>query len=456
MRLLFRCGMCLVGCALAIRPESTAFIDVTVVPMDSERLVKHQTVLVENGRIVRIEDSRGARVPRGSRRIDSRSKYLMPALADMHVHLDASFGGTSRSYLLLFLANGITTVRCMNGSVEIREAAKDIDEGRLLGPTIYSSGTVNDGRPSRYATRVVKTSEDATRAVAEDFANGYTAIKVGQHVSREAYDALVSAARKRGMQVWGHVSPYVGVDRVLAARQDTVEHTSGFVAALHKGGPPPLLKMLTFPDFLSLAGAADLNQLPKLAARIQNGGTWVCPTIAAEHKFSSTIEEYSEQEKRIADNPIYSRLRRELTVSDMRKRFTAEHRALLRTGYKLALQITSGLDEAGVRLLVGTDAPTASQLPGISVFDELTEFVRAGLSPFKALRAATTAPAEMLRHDREFGTVAPGRRADLLLLDANPLENVNNAALRAGVMVRGRWFSQRDLDALLTVADASH
>jgi imidazolonepropionase-like amidohydrolase len=140
----------------------------------------------------------------------------------------------------------------------------------------------------------------------------------------------------------------------------------------------------------------------------------------------------------------------------MRKRFTAEHRALLRTGYELALQITRGLDEAGVRLLVGTDAPTGSQLPGISVFDELTEFVRAGISPFKALRAATTAPAGMLRQDREFGTIARGRRADLLLLDANPLENVNNAALRVGVMVRGRWFSQRDLDALLTAAVSSH
>jgi cytosine/adenosine deaminase-related metal-dependent hydrolase len=199
----------------------------------------------------------------------------MPGLADMHVHLDASFGGTSRSYMLLFLANGITTVRCMNGSAEIRKAAKDIDEGRLLGPTIYSSGTVNDGRPSRYGNRVVKTSEDAARAVAEDFANGYTAIKVGQHVSREAYDALVSAARERGMQVWGHVSPHVGLDGVLAARQDTVEHTSGFVAALHKGGPPPLQKLLTFPDFLSLAGEADLNQLPRVAARTQSAGTWV-------------------------------------------------------------------------------------------------------------------------------------------------------------------------------------
>lgn len=435
--------------AAAGAPE-VAFVNVNVVPMDKERVLLHQTVVVKDARIVALGPSAKTKVPKRAQRIDGRGKYLMPGLADMHVHV----GGrpeTRQASLVLFIANGVTTVRNMKGSPADLALRREIEEGRVLAPRIYSTGPGTDGNPPLFTdNRVVETVAQAEQAVASDKQQGYDAVKV-LNVKAELYNALVAAAGKHGLPVYGHVPISVGLAKVLAARQESIEHLSRYFRALQRDDAPDNASRFRAAEYV------DLAKLPALIEATRLAGVWNCPTLVVHQNYVSAEESVKLRQKpsmkymppRILEWWVSPQFpgRQWLTTGDL-----AAVPKLVAVGMK----VIKALHDGGARLLLGTDTLNPFVVPGFSIHEELQNFVEAGLTPYQALKAGTSDAAEFLKKQDEFGTVAVGKRADLILLEANTLEDVRNAARRVGVMVNGRWFPEAELRDRLEKLAASY
>jgi len=456
--------------SLQAQQKPTAIVNVTLVPMDHDGIIEHQTVVVQGGRIKAIGPSRSLRLPTGSQQIDGRGKFLMPGLADMHVHFvrealpqNASFSAPTpfgrtpgipasassdhehenTAYALMFLANGITTVRNMWGSETIDAFAKEIDLGRVPGPHVYSTGPITDGNPADWqSVRIVETSAQAEEAVRSDKKHGYVAIKVYGGLSRDAYAAIVAAARGEGLPVVGHIPASVGLEGVLAAHQDSIEHADSFLPSLQPEGTGVRGKSLA-----DIVRDADFSKLPAIAQAVKAANSWVCPTLVVDdlpRTDATWLEEAS-----FVPPAVFERYR------TMYPNKTTDPRTTTR-GRAVDLAIVSALHNSGVRLLLGTDTVKPGTLPGFSLHDELENFVAAGMTPYEAIRAGTADAAEFLNQGREFGVVAVGRRADLLLLNANPLEDVKNTSKITGVMASGRWLTADELTHQLATLRSSY
>ena len=425
-----------------------AIVDVNVIPMDREIVLPHQTVIVRDGKIIAIGASQSVKIADGAQRINGNDRYLMRGLADMHMHFirpaipglfhasaSEHFDEENRVLALLYLANGVTTVRNLWGHPAILSFAKDIDSGRVLGPHIYSVGPVTDGRPVQWpGSRAVDNAEQAREAVLSDKQAGYIAIKVYDGLSKEAYEAIVATAKQQQLPVVGHVPEAVGLTGALAARQDSIEHIYYTLLALQPNGAA---ETASDSDLLK---RADLRKLPELAHAIKTAGSWYCPTLVAYAR--TQRDPVWLQQQKLVPPAIVLRYQKGFAGWDEDPLDSPEARPVY-------LKIIAALHRAGVGLLLGTDAYKPSALPGFSLHDELANFVAAGMTPYEALRAGTIDAARFLRREEEFGTVAVGRRADLLLLTANPLASIGNAAKRVGVMLHGAWFTEDELQERL-------
>ena len=430
--------------------RSVAFIDVSVVPMESAHVLSHQIVVVRDGRIAAIGSRDSIQVPADALRISGKGRYLMPGLADMHVHFIRPSGlnqfqmSASSDYVaenkilgLLYVANGVTTVRNMWGHQAILDLAKDIDAGNLIGPHIYSTGPINDGVPQIWqGSRAIETAAEAEEAARADKKAGYIALKVYDRLSADAYNSLVTAGKSQGLPIVGHVPSAVGLRGALAAHQYSVEHLTGYLAALQPNTVVPIPS-----SSQALLQAVDFTKLPELVQETKASGTWNCPTLVVKQ----SIPEDTQWQHRLALIPP-------ALVERYRKGYPnwGTKPDIDRMAYQVNIAITKGLHEGGAKLLLGTDAYKPNALPGFSLHDELRNFVSAGLTPYEAIRAGTSDAALFLNQQNEFGTVTVGLRADLLLLEANPLENVANVTKRVGVMLRGTWFPEEDLQKRLS------
>ena len=464
------CASIVLGLRLNAQQQSVAFVDVTVVPMDKDRILLHQTVLVAGERIVRVGPSSSINPPRADLKIDGRGKFLMPGLADMHVHfirsavvpkistspsnnsslhtvMSASASDQheqeNQAFGLLFVANGITTVRNMWGDPAIDSFAKEVNSGRVLGPHIYSTGPITDGNPPIFeGSRVVETQSQAEAAVKQDKEAGYVGLKILNRLSLDAYDWLVSSARDQSLPVVGHVPYAVGLRRVIAARQYSIEHLEGFWEALQ-----PDESTASSAPWHTLVEKADFTKLPPLVQGIRSAGIWNCPTLV----LNQILPNDAEWKRRVG-----------LVPPDIPARYIKMYphwnpdAALTFKAYQQSISMTRALHEGGAHLLLGTDSYKPTVIPGFSLHQELQSFVEAGLTPYEAIRAGTSDAAIFLHEENEFGTVALGQRADLLLLDANPLEDVKNVSKRVGVMTNGHWFTEADLQKRLATLRNSY
>jgi imidazolonepropionase-like amidohydrolase len=408
----------------SLRPAEIAFVDVNLIPMDWERVVPHQTVLIDGDRIARIGPAAKLIPGANALRIDGRGKYLMPGLVDMHVHLFNS------KDLLLYLANGVTTIRNLGGYAaadSILRIRREVAGGKRLGPTIYSSGNWLDGDPPyRKINTVVRTTAEARAVVERQRAEGYDFIKVYQNLSPEVYREIVRAARAQGIPVTGHIPTAVGLEGVLVSGQLGVDHVGQFMGE----GSPAVL-----------------------AQRVRSVGVSVTTTLVML-RLAFTLRGAPE----LMDSLLARPETRYLSPATCQFWRDAPY---LKAGrmpdamerFREAQELVRAFNAAGVRLMLGTDTGLWGNPPGFSALEELGLLVESGLTPYQALRAGTATPAEFLnryvRGARQPGPIAEGNRADLLLLQANPLEDVGNLAKRSGVMSRGRWLSQAQLDWLM-------
>ncbi len=421
-----------------------AFVNVNVIPMDSERVLADQTVIVRNGVIETIGNSKQVIVPDSALVVDGRGKYLMPGLVDMHIHIEYE------DDMLLLVANGVTSIRNMWGNTDKKlqfgmpdqlKLRQQIKQGKLLGPTIYTAGPIVEGSPANHPLMEVYDSPEAARqSVAWQKAQGYDFIKVYDHLSPQVYQAIIESAREHNIPVAGHVPFAVGLDGVLASGQQTIEHLTGYID----------------PDAVEFVIPKD--QLDGYAAKTRRAEVWNCVTLSEYPKSKQTpqgIEQLQNQPGMIYVSPSTQFLTPFLyymasqshtyTGADYPERITSLNRQMVRA-----------LHKAGAGILLGTDAAQAYHLPGFSVHEELAFLVEAGLSPYEALAAGTHNAAKAMGKLDEFGTVKEGKRADLILLQQNPLDNVSNVRGRVGVMLRGRWFSETELQSMLDGLAASY
>jgi len=433
-----------------------AIVDVTVISVDDGKLLPGQTVVIRGSRIVAVGSASATAIPADARRINGRNRYLSPGLADMHVHFsrapvpgkEIEFGTLDHRerntlYAFLYIANGVTTVRNLWGSPQSDQLTADIKAGRLPGPTIYSTGPVTDGDPPTWKeARTVTNAAEAETAVRSDKANGYVAIKVYDNLTPPQYGAIVDAAKAQNFPVVGHVPLAVPLEDVINARQKSIEHSGSFLSDISTA---PWAEAAKMPGKALYVAGIDPGKLARFSRALQQADIWVCPTIA--------VNQMEWPEGRIGAGMQYVPPR---YFAKLRAAYAGADYPEAAVEIAYGLKLVQGLHAAGVRLLPGTDASRPNVVPGFSLHNELRYFVDAGMTAQEALEAATSGPAIFLGLEKEFGTIEVGKRADLMLLDANPLEDIGNLRRQAGVIVRGEWFDadriQQQLQKLAKIA----
>jgi hypothetical protein len=413
--------------------QTTAFTHANVVPMDRERVLADQTVIVSHGVIAAMGPD--LPVPAGAAVIDARGKWLSPGLADMHVHSDTT------DELAIFLANGVTTVLNMGGARQgfLDSTAPKANRGEIAAPHVYTSWLV-DGVPD-YNGFLLKTPAEARAFPALAKAQGYDFIKVYVGLKPDVFAALAQAAKKVGLPLVGHGVYDVRIDHQLAQGQVMIAHLEEFFYSYFF--PPPAENGFgeNVPPEKRIADAVAL--VKKYDA-----------TVTADPLTYRTIAMLAHHPER--GPPIFADPQFELLPHPRRLQwltsdyFTKTANLLPRANYDRRL--VKAFADAGVRLILGTDTPTIPGLfPGSSVHDQLNELRAAGLSPFQALKTATSAPGEFIAKTKggtPFGRVVPGARADLILTGANPLMDLATLRKPLGVMAAGKWRDAAALEAL--------
>jgi hypothetical protein len=444
--------------------QHIALTHITVIDLTSGRAKSDYTVVVTGQRITEMGETAKIGVPAGSQVVDATGKFLIPGLWDMHVHW------SDKDYLPLFIANGVTGVRLMWGQPAHQEWRRAIDAGQLLGPHLVIASPIIDGPKPIWDGSISVTNEtQARQAVAKVKREGADFVKVYQGLLRDTYFAIADESRKQGLAFEGHVPQSVSAEEASRAGQKTFEHLVGVLPACS-----------TRSDELLKAAQADLTQgiasKPKfwgahvkqlrqamldtyspdkaaaLFALFKSQDTWQCPTLTLLRMFG------------YGDDPAFLDDPRRKYVPKVLLAFwdpaavdggrSPEDFAFSRKEFQRDLELVGAMQKSGVGILAGTDTSNPFCFPGFSLHDELGLLVQAGLSPMQALQTATLNPARFLGREQDFGTVERGKLADLLLLDANPLDDIANTKKIFAVMVGGRFLPRASLDRMLSGVEA--
>ncbi|ASR39545.1 hypothetical protein BAY61_22090 [Prauserella marina] len=455
--------------------EHATIIDVTDVT--GRPLRPDQTVLVDGDTITAIGPSAQLPVPAEATVTDLSGKYVIPGLADMHVHSES---GTDdeRHFPAIYVANGITTVREMWGKPLLHEWRRKVETGASLGPRSVIASPLVDGSPALWAdisadspVITATTTAEARRAVGEAIDSGADFVKVYSRLEREPYFAVLDEAAKRDIPVAGHRSDNVPLAEQIEAGQRSFEHVHGlwpataadtgrFEAAMASIAPGQGIQYASwFKQVNDIEWEATENYSAAAASslfeRMVAADVAYCPTLIM-HTAVDLPDGIVFDDPRLSYLPPDTAQMWEFVGEQV---FRGGGRDAIETARRITLfgrrlAAVAALDEAGVRLLAGTDAVTPGLFPGFSLHDELELLVRAGLTPLRALRAATIEPARFLGRAEKTGSTEEGKLADFVVLDANPLDDIGNTREINAVVLGGRYLGAEERDALLATASA--
>ena len=416
-----------------------AFVGVNVIPMTDPGVplvVENRTVVVTGRRIASMHPADEVGVADGTEVVEAEGMYLMPGLAEMHGHLPGPrmVQSDARNLLFLYVANGVTTVRGMQGERSQLGLRARIARGQSLGPRLFV------GSPSMTGGRVT-TPEQGEQLVREYNEAGYDLVKMHEGLSPDVFDAVAATATEVGLPFGGHVPDAVGLRHALESGQISIDHLDNYIEALVPAdeGPAAAGGLFAVGDLLD---RVDMALLPQLVDDTRAAGAWAVPTMvlwetvffgdgsAAELRAARPEVRYMppetvEQWERAVDEQAAG------GDSEANRRVAALRRRILQA-----------LHEGGVPIVLGTDSPQIFSVPGFSVHHEMALWVEAGMTPYEVLEAGTRRVAEYFGALDDFGTIEIGRRADLLLLTANPVDDVANVSRRGGVMANGNWWSE--------------
>lgn len=443
------------GCAETpqAEPGTIAFVGVDVLPMSSPGVQEDQTVVVVDGVITQVGPASEVVVGEGATIIDGDGRYLMPGLAEMHAHVppgDNPPRDAVEDILFLYIANGVTSIRGMLGSAYQIPLADEIRRGDVLGPSFYVGAPSINGNSA-------PTPEAADRLIREHAAAGYDLQKIHPGVSLETWDRMVGTAEEVGLTFGGHVPADVGLVHAIETGMSTVDHLDGYVQAVasddvvaqvNTGQPISLERLVEGVD------EAKIDDIVRLSVEHD---VYVVPTMYLwENLYGAEDPEpfLSQPEMAYVSAQQREAWRRQSAGSP---RASAEAVA---TFLDVRDRILKALADAGSPIMMGTDSPQMFNVPGFALHREIDEMADAGMTNQQILESGTVVVGRYVREhlglDENFGTVAPGQRADLVLLGSNPLDDLDNLTDRVGVMVRGRWVPREEIDAGLEALAAKH
>ena len=415
-------------------PGEVAFVGVNVIPMDEERVLEDQTVIVRDGRIAEMGPADETDVPEGAQEVDGGGRYLVPGLAEMHGHIPSpeEQPDYTDDVLFLFVANGVTTVRGMQGQpgqLALRERA---NSGEIVAPSLYLAGPAFSGGS-------IDSPEQARERVRQQHEEGWDYLKVLGGMTRAEYDAMAETAHEVGIPFVGHVPGDVGLMHALEMEQQTIDHVDGYIEYLDGS-----------------EGPVDEAELQEAIEATKEAGTAIIPTMALWETLRGTapletLTGYDELQYMPPEMVASWTESHEERLANPDFDSTAAHQTI-----DNRMRVLEALHDGGVTILFGTDAPQQFSVPGFSIHHELSRMTDTGMTPYEILQTATANVGDYFQDKDRFGTIEPGARADLILLEANPLDDIAHLADLAGVMVQGRWLSADEIQAQLDEIAASH
>ena len=442
-----------------LTPGVLAISRVNLISMESDRILANATVVVRDGRIAEVGPSGKVRIPAGARTIDGRGRYLIPGLGDMHAHLfsDSDAADSVGPYeLRAMVANGITATRLMMGTPEQLELRRRVIAGQIAGPQMWLASPEFAGRAyGDFHGEAVPNAEAARAAVRRSVGAGYDFLKMTLFVGREAYDALSDEAARLGIPVVGHVDPAVGVPHALALGQH-IEHLDNYVEQILADTAPMRTSVsdrgVYKPDNWLSLDYVDQRKLARIAGLTARSGTYTTPTLTIfRNAFALGVPE--DRVRVWPDYRMYPAEVKALYRKSQDQYWARPAPEALRLRWVEARnRLVKAIADSGGRIMAGSDAPEFFHSYGWTLHRELESLVAAGLTPYQALAAATRTPAQFLGASAEWGTIARGKRADLVLLSANPLADITNTTRIVGVAVGGRWFGEAERGQMIREA----
>jgi imidazolonepropionase-like amidohydrolase len=460
------------GCYGPPKYPALAITHVTVIDATGTAAQADMTVIIAGQKITAVSHSASAAVPTDAQVLDGTGKFLIPGLVDAHLHLTGAGEplGSREFFIPLLLANGITTVRDMGGYLEsLVPLRRDIQDGKRLGPRIFFSGPYLDGsppsfQPSLVVNNAVEASEDV-RALA---GQGVDFIKVQSILSRDAYFAIAEAARREHIPFAGHVPDRVTAAEASDAGQKSIEHLTGILRACSSdeqrlmreqfaSGPPNATPQSSHAREIAwereLLGSYSEKEAAALTGKFAQNRTWQTPTLVLlrHDAYPTTQSDGNAGNLRFVPRSIAAKWKSARVSQDT---FATPAEFELRDKlFARSAELVAQMQRGGVGILAGTDSAAPDLVPGFALHEELAFLVDAGLTPMQALQAATKNPKEFLGKGKAAGTIEIGKDADLLLLDANPLEDIHNTRRIRAVIVNGNLLERAKLDQQLASAE---
>ncbi len=429
--------------SVAAAQQTVVFKSVNVIPMDTERVLENQDVVVSDGKIKGMGPTGKVKYGSSALVVEAKGKYMIPGLAEMHAHIPPNDNvEAQKEVLTLFAVNGVTTIRGMLGHPTHLTLRDQVKRGEVLGPHIYTSGPSFNGIS-------VKTPEGGDKMVRDQKAAGYDFLKMHPGLTLENFNAIIKAANEVGITYGGHVSAAVGVWRAIEANYATIDHCDGFIE-----GMVPGIEAMT-PEQIGFFGLfasknADLAKVPKLVEGLREHRVWVVPTQSLYERWISA--NLSPEELRMAPEMKYMdpKTLDQWVESKKRQMSTAGYNAeVVGKFITMRRQLVKACSQGGVGLLLGSDAPQVFNVPGFSIHHELKYMVQAGLTPYEALKMGTVNVAAFYNLSSTSGTVAAGKVSDLVLLNANPLMDISATTSIEGVMLGNKWMGKNFIDGEL-------
>ena len=463
---LFRPFLLILCFALTIQAQASllAITHVTVVDMTGAPARQDMTVIVANSRIISI--GKKVRVPESAKVIDGTGKFLIPGLWDMHVH----FKEVERTFPM-FIANGVTGVRNVGGDLDqLVKWRSEVASGRLTGPRIVTCGPILDGpNPSAHGSLLTIADAKEGRAAVDLLkSKGADCIKVYDQLTRDAYFEIIKEAKRVGLPVVGHVPLALTADEAANAGQRSIEHLGNvfesatsiraqLIAEDARAGP--VKDPSEYPRRIAARGERMLSTYDEKLAQLifksyVRNHTWQVPTLETKWSLAFFDELVGKDDARLKYIPAS-----ELEYWTPQKNFFARYRTpeyivYRKKLYQKELDLVRDMHRAGVMFMTGTDLSGAYVFAGFSVHHEMELLVQAGLSPYEALQAATRNPALFLRESKDWGTIEKGKLANLVILSANPLEDIRNSQKIDGVVLNGRYLPKSELQSMLVKAES--